>query len=145
MSRNGWLVVTVVGVAAGVLIGCLKVNVGPGEIYTGDGGVHRVDPNSLRSVMGKLRDLNKEIGEEVAERDWNDVADEAQQLADWANRASPLKRQALDEAAFTAHCASLAKHAMAIHQAAGAEDHATASANHAETTRLLGLIEQQVR
>ena len=145
MSRNGWLTVAVVGVATGLMVGCLKVNVAPGAFYAGEGGVHRVDPESLRSVMGKLRDLNKEIGEEVAERDWNDLADEAQQLADWANRASPLKRQATDETAFTNHCAGLSKAATQISDAALARDQAKANAGYNETTRLLGLIEQLVR
>src|SRR3990172_6144880 len=83
------------------LAGCLNINV-PGDVnvsggdwYTdAGGGVHSFDAKKLPDVVSKLESVNREIGEELAAGDWEDVNREAAKLAQWADRADGLSRQA---------------------------------------------------
>lgn len=149
-ARAGLGIVAVVAVLA--VAGCFKgnitlpnVTVQSGNYYTTESGVQPVDPNSLVSVMAKLRATNREIGDELADGDWKAVAKEAGTLADWALRAAGLKQQATSPETFAAHCQSLATYARSIQQAAYNADRAQVSAGLNETTRLLGLMGQLVK
>jgi len=128
MNRNGRLaaglgIVVVVG-----LTGCPNINVsvpgdwsfGGGSSYTDATGSHKVDPDSLPSVMSKLEHQNREIGEELMEGDWKDTVRDCQKLGEWAGRAESLSAQSRDPNVFRTHCATLRQHAANAEQAARA-------------------------
>jgi hypothetical protein len=143
---NGNARCVAVGLCAAMAVGCLKITL-PESIRIGGGAesVTRVDSNSLPSVMNKLHRTNREIGQELGDRDWKAVSKEGAKLADWANRAARLKAQSTSPDTFAAHCASLATHGTAVHQAALSHNVTRASSSYSEATRLLGLMDQLVK
>ena len=133
VRRQGW-VWMVVCVATVTLAGCA------GAYRASDGTIQAVDPNSAVSVLGKLNDTNRDLGNAIGEHEWEQVAEEAQKLNKWATTAESLKGQSTNPESFGAACKKLAAQAMSIYKAAVAKDAKGASDGYAQTTQLLAAL-----
>jgi hypothetical protein len=130
------------------LAGCIHVQL-PGSVNlsgsVGEGPFYQpTDPNSLPSVMHRLDSGSQEIGEELAEKDWDDLVRETRELVDWANHAATLSNQSRDPALFYDHCQALAGYAQAANHAALNHDAAAISNFLSHTGGLLAQMRQLV-
>ena len=139
MARARWWMLVVAGMALAVVAGC------EGAYVTRGGQVKPVDSTSLPSVMGKLNDLNGDVGSNLAGREWEQLAEESQKMANWAGTASRLKSQSTNPEAFAKHCDQLSTAARAVNKAAMDRDAKAASDNHATVGKLLGEMGQLLK
>ena len=120
--------------AAVALAGCA------GAYRAPDGTIQAVDPKSAPSVVGKLTDTNRDLGSAIAKLDWEQMAEEAQKLNQWATKAESLKGQTPKPASFADTCKKLAEQAMVVYRAAVANDAKAAGDGYTQTTQLLGAL-----